>query len=94
MKLNFENFRTRTFIELPLQCYRCQGFRHNARNCQGKEKCVVCAGQHRLSECPKDKVQCAGYGEAHTASPQKHQECTRFKRAKEVERIRTEHKLT
>ena len=78
-------------METPLQCYRCQVFGHSAKTCYRREKCVVCAGNHRLSECPKEKVCCAGCGKEHAAS---YGGCEKAKMAREVENTRANQRIT
>ena len=48
VKINWENFKIRPFVETPLQCFRCQFYGHSAKTCCGREKCVMCAVNHRL----------------------------------------------
>jgi hypothetical protein len=90
--MNYERFKVRPFTENPLQCYKCQAFGHGANNCKGNEKCVVCAGRHRLSDCPKSRpICCANCGKNHTAS---YMGCQKAKEAKVVEKVRVKNKLT
>ena len=71
---------------------------HNAADCRGKTKCVVCAGPHRLRDCPgkvnKEIVvvpKCANCGEGHTAS---YGGCTKIKFAKKVEQVRSSQRMS
>ena len=55
-------FRTPLKIEnyvmplAPRQCYKCQGFKHVAKNCHlNKVYCVKCAGEYETKECTKKK---------------------------------------
>ena len=44
------------------QCFKCQGFGHNAQNCTRKQKCVVCGEAHSHKDCPnrnKKNPECA-----------------------------------
>ncbi|KAL1138508.1 hypothetical protein AAG570_008571 [Ranatra chinensis] len=56
-----------TTEEAVTQCYRCQLFGHSSRNCNLQQKCVRCAGNHRASECDREKIKpkCANCKEAH-----------------------------
>jgi len=50
----------------PVQCYRCQGFRHAKNSCMRTPKCMKCAGDHLSSCCTKPKstpatcINCSG----------------------------------
>ena len=37
---------------LVQQCYNCQNFRHSAKNCKAKIKCVICGEGHSHKGCP------------------------------------------
>ncbi|XP_039501341.1 uncharacterized protein LOC120457891 [Drosophila santomea] len=39
----------------PVQCFRCQGFRHARNTCMKPPRCMKCAGQHWSSECTKPR---------------------------------------
>ena len=52
---------------------------------------MVCAGNHSLSECPKEKVCCAGCGQEHAAS---YGGCVKAKVAREVESTRVNGGIT
>ena len=43
VKLGFQIFKVRPFQNSVWQCFNCQGFGHNARECRAKTKCVICA---------------------------------------------------
>ena len=45
-----EKFRITPSIQ---QCFKCQGFAHEAQNCTKKQKCVVCGEAHSHKDCPK-----------------------------------------
>ena len=66
-------FRVEEFKTTPsiLQCYKCQGFGHNAPNCTKNQKCVVCGGAHSHSNCPnkeKRNLKCVNCGGPHVAN--------------------------
>jgi len=50
----------------PVQCYRCQGFRHSKNSCMRPPKCMKCAGDHLSSCCTKPRstpatcINCSG----------------------------------
>jgi hypothetical protein len=54
----------------PLQCKRCQRFRHTQRNCVYPTHCVACGQAHLSGECstPKQQVKCCSCGGNHTAN--------------------------
>ena len=52
------------------QCFKCQKIGdHLASSCKSEQKCVLCAGPHRKSECTatKDQYKCANCGKNHAA---------------------------
>jgi hypothetical protein len=91
IKIGYQRFSVRLFKEKLLQCFKCQGFGHSSKRCGALEKGVYCAGNHRLSECPKEQIKCANCDGDHTSSYSK---CPRLVEAKDVNDIRVEHKLT
>jgi hypothetical protein len=91
IRIGYQRFSVRAFTEKLLQCFKCQGFGHSSKRCGAREKCVYCAGNHRLSECPKEQIKCANCDGTHTSSYSK---CPRLVEAKEVNDIRVGHKLT
>ena len=39
------------------QCWNCQSFRHSAKTCRSKTKCLICGEGHRHKGCPnKEKT--------------------------------------
>lgn len=61
-----------------VQCKNCQHFRHTAKNCSRRFRCVKCTEEHRPGECPIDifprddpnrkKPTCVNCGKDHPAS--------------------------
>nr|XP_039154119.1 uncharacterized protein LOC120285497 [Drosophila simulans] len=55
-----------TKLKEPVQCYRCQGFRHAKNSCMRPPRCMKCAGDHLSSCCTKPRttpatcVNCSG----------------------------------
>jgi hypothetical protein len=57
----------------PTQCRRCLAFGHGQMNCNRSPRCVKCAGNHLMSDCPlpkgkSDSVNCANCNGNHPAS--------------------------
>ena len=43
--------------KLVFQCWNCQKWNdHKTFECKNETKCVICAGSHRKSECPKQRT--------------------------------------
>ena len=43
--------------KLVFQCWNCQKWNdHKTFECKNETKCVICAGSHRKSDCPKQKT--------------------------------------
>ena len=34
-----------------VQCMKCRGYNHLARDCKNQEICLICHGQHRTVNC-------------------------------------------
>ena len=52
------------------QCFKCQKIGdHLSNSCKNEQKCVLCAGSHRKSDCTatKDEYKCANCGKNHAA---------------------------
>jgi len=92
--MGYMAYKTKVFIDKPWQCYKCQGFGHNAGNCNAKPHCVVCSGPHSSKECAvknKEEMKCYNCGGCHTAN---YGGCPFIKHAKVIEKIRAEEKLS
>jgi len=92
--MGYMSYKTRVFIDRPWQCFKCQGFGHNASNCNAKLHCVVCSGPHSSKECPvkdKEEMKCFNCGDSHAAN---YGGCPFIKHAKVIEKIRAEEKLS
>ena len=88
--LIYQRFAVRPYIGKPWQCYNCQKFGHNARDCRSKVHCVVCSGSHAVKLSPiksKESVKCTNCGGNHTAS---YGGCSYMKNDREVEKVRAE----
>lgn len=40
------------------RCFKCCGFSHIVKDCKGKQKCSICAGNHKYSECKSKDFRC------------------------------------
>ena len=94
----YQRFRVSTFVGNPWQCYRCQGFGHNAAHCRYKPRCLICAGPHQLKDCDKKSagsrvanIKCINCKGDHTAN---YGGCPFYKDAKQVEKIRVLNKVS
>lgn len=77
--VHWEKFQNGNHV---VQCYNCQCFGHISKNCHKKIKCVLCAENHSLKDCPfksleNQKLKCANCGEGHSAGSR---ECRTYKR--------------
>ncbi|XP_062532929.1 serine/arginine repetitive matrix protein 1-like [Bombyx mori] len=57
-------------IRGPAQCHRCQAFGHASYNCHRAVRCVRCAGEHIVADCPRPRdgpFSCANCGKDHAA---------------------------
>ena len=65
----------------PMQCKRCQRFRHTQRNCGYAPRCVACGGSHLSVGCstPREQPQFCGCGCNHTAN---YRGCVKWKEAR------------
>ena len=54
----------------PLQCKRCEQFRHTQRNCGYAPRCVACGGSHLSGGCstPREQPHCCGCRGTYTAN--------------------------
>ena len=42
--------------DVVIQCYRCQGFGHNANAFSQEARCIRCGGNHKLAECTVPEI--------------------------------------
>ncbi|GBP88248.1 hypothetical protein EVAR_91200_1 [Eumeta japonica] len=47
--------------EGPLQCLRCQAFRHSSANCHRSQRCVCCGKGHIAVDCPRPRTPAREY---------------------------------
>ena len=92
-----QRYKVKLYVNNPWQCFNCQNFGHNASDCRGRTKCLVCSGPHRLSECPGKETgevkepKCANCGEKHAAN---YGGCKSMKLAKTVEQVRSSQRMS
>lgn len=90
-----EVFYVRPYVDRPWQCYNCQKFGHSAGNCTNRAKCVICAGEHKLADCPnkndKEKNKCANCGANHTAS---YGGCKFIQKESDIQKIRAKDNIS
>lgn len=95
VSLMYQRFDVKAYISKPWQCYRCQKFRHNARDCRLKVCCVVCSGPYSVHNSKinniRSLVKCSNCQGNHTAS---YGGCPYIKEAKVIDSIRFKKKLS
>lgn len=98
--IGYQKYKVRQFIPSPWQCFNCQRFGHSAKECRSKPRCLMCAGTHESKQCPmktnnetipKNDLKCANCLGNHAAN---YGGCHNIKKAKTVETVRTEKKLS
>lgn len=88
VKLMYEQFKVTAYVPRPWQCYRCQGFGHDAKNCKRGPKCVFCAGDHLVEVCPNKndgQRKCTNCSGNHTAN---YGGCVHVKNENNVQKLR------
>ena len=96
LKVGYQRYKVKAYVAPPWQCYKCQGFGHNAAQCRFKPRCLVCAGPHQYKDCTHKGSRtttpscpnCKGNHAANFGG------CPYFKRAKIVERVRATEKIS
>ena len=94
--VGYQRLPVKTYISTPWQCYKCQGFGHNAQHCRFKPRCLVCSGAHQYKDCPHkgstfSDPKCPNCHGKHAAN---FGGCPSFKKAKQVERVRCTEKIS
>lgn len=91
----YQSFEVKQYVDRPWQCFKCQGFGHNAPECRFKARCLLCAGNHQRKNCPKNgkpiNVTCTNCGGEHLAC---YGGCPYMKTAKKVEHVRATKRLS
>lgn len=54
--IGYMSFKVREFIPPPMRCFKCQRYGHVAANCNGKERCGKCGGNHQYGQCEEGAV--------------------------------------
>ena len=69
ISLFYQRFQLRQYVERPWQCFNCQGYGHNAKNCKSASRCLLCAGNHKYTNCINaENKKCANCKENHAAN--------------------------
>ena len=91
-KVGFELCPIQLYIPHPLRCFKCQQFGHHQEGCKRERVCGRCgqSTEHHDSSCTYP-IKCANCGGNHTAYSR---DCHRWKTEKEIQRIRTERKIS
>ena len=92
--LMYERFEVRQFVTRPWQCYNCQGYGHSAKWCKRKQRCLLCAQEHKYNECPQwqnGQYECANCGNDHPANSNM---CVKMKDEKEIQQMRCNKHIT
>lgn len=53
------------------QCHRCQAYGHSSYGCHNTPRCVRCAGEHVVADCPRTREEpatCINCGKPHAAN--------------------------
>ena len=62
------NKKVKQFIPQPVQCFKCQRFGHKSQECRSNQRCLLCAGLHAHSDCPRTEQNCANCKGKHPAN--------------------------
>lgn len=95
--IGYQRFVVKQYVQTnPWQCYKCQGFGHNAIHCRFKPRCLVCSKNHEYKDCPHKGTKmenpvCPNCGGKHAAN---FGGCPAFKKAKKVEHVRSTQKIS
>lgn len=47
----FIMYRVKKFLPKPIRRFNCQEFKHIAKYCKGKKRCVRCGGERKYGKC-------------------------------------------
>lgn len=65
----FIRYGVREYIPNPIRCYKCQGFGHLAKKCEGKRRCARCGEDHEYGKCVEGvRPKCSNCGGGHSAA--------------------------
>ena len=45
------SFKVRAYIPPALRLFKCQRYGHIENVCKGKQRCIMCSGEHAYGEC-------------------------------------------
>ena len=90
IKIGFLQVDVSLFIPSPLRCFKCQCFGHSRGRCQKAEICEHCGQAAHENACSQPPI-CSNCKGNHSPSSR---ECPTFKFEKEIQRIKTEKKMT
>ena len=66
--IGFLSFKVHVYNPPPTRCFCCLSFAHVAKFCRKKQRCSICAGEHKHTDCDKrDQPKCAACGGPHPA---------------------------
>ena len=65
--LGFRKYPVEECRKPVIQCFQCQKFGHRANECNGKQTCPKCSGNHKESECVAEESHCALCNLKHSA---------------------------
>ncbi|KAH9363769.1 hypothetical protein HPB48_010114 [Haemaphysalis longicornis] len=56
-------------LRLPMQCFNCQSFGHEAPSCTSSTRCRFCGGPHVYTECKRrGEPECVNCHERHAST--------------------------
>src|SRR5664279_3266125 len=95
VELGYRIYRTRLYVEQPIQCHQCLRWGHKKDRCRGQQRCPRCSGEHKFDDCPdkddRSHAKCANCGDSHSAT---YKGCPKYDTARTVVRKATTDKLT
>ncbi|CAF0760881.1 unnamed protein product, partial [Brachionus calyciflorus] len=73
IRIGYSSFRIEEWKHepKPMQCKKCNGFNHKNTDCEKDTTCPLCAGNHSLKDCQKEKIECSNCGGNHPAFSKK-----------------------
>ena len=65
IKIGWQICKIEDYVTMT-RCFNCSRFNHRHHDCKGEETCPLCAGSHKLKECPAEPwsykcINCATY---------------------------------
>lgn len=100
IKIGYQKINVRPYIPLPTKCNNCQQFGHIAKYCKNTKICFHCSNEFHLNpdaeeECTNEIncVNCIHFKIADTKHSSKDKKCPIFIKHKELQAIKTIHKV-